>query len=47
LSDKSLAIRGFSSDSDGEKSLGFMLSHADMEELPLLLRPGNDVEIRN
>lgn len=47
LSDKSLAIRGFSSDSDGEKSLGFVLSHADMEELPLLLRPGNDVEIRN
>ena len=47
LSDKSLAIRSFSSDSDGEKSLGFMLSHADMEELPLLLRPGNDVEIRN
>ena len=46
LSDKSLAIRCFSSDSDGEQSLGFMLSHADMEELPLLLRPGNDVEIK-
>lgn len=47
LSDKSLAIRGFSTDSDEVTNLGFVLSHADMEELPLLLRPGNDVEIRN
>lgn len=47
LSDKSLAIRGFSADSDEDPGLGFVLSHADMEELPLLLRPGNDVEIRN
>lgn len=46
LSDKSLAIRSFSSDSEDDQSLGFMLSHADMEELPLLLRPGNDVEIK-
>ena len=46
LSDKSLAMRSFSSDSDDEQSLGFKLSHADMEELPLLLRPGNDVEIK-
>lgn len=47
LSDKSLAIRGISNDSNEVSGLGFQLSHADMEELPLLLRPGNDVEIRN
>lgn len=47
LSDKSLAIRGFANDDEDDSSLGFVLSHADMEELPLLLRPGNDVEIRN
>lgn len=46
LSDKSLAIRSFSSDNEEEQGLGFMLSQPDMEELPLLLRPGNDVEIR-
>ncbi len=46
LSDKSLAIRCFSSDNTNEPSLGFMLSKIDMEELPLLLRPGNDVEIK-
>ena len=47
LSDKSLAIRAFSSDNTEESGLGFFLTSADMEELPLLLRPGNDVEIRN
>ena len=47
LSDKSLAIRGFTSNSEDDLGLGFVLSHADMEELPLLLRPGNEVEIRN
>lgn len=46
LSDKSLAIRSVSSDSENDQSLGFMLSQSDMEELPLLLRPGNDVEIK-
>lgn len=47
LSDKSLTIRGFEGQSEDDLGLGFVLSHADMEELPLLLRPGNDVEIRN
>lgn len=47
LSDKSLAIRAVSSDNEEDFSFGFFLSPADMEELPLLLRPGNDVEIRN
>ena len=47
LSDKSLAIRAYSADNDDDMQLGFFLSHADMEELPLLLRSGNDVEIRN
>lgn len=47
LSDKSLAIRAFSTDNSDDLQLGFFLSPSDMEELPLLLRPGNDVEIRN
>lgn len=47
LSDKSLAIRAFSSDNQDNLELGCFLDPADMEELPLLLRPGNDVEIRN
>jgi hypothetical protein len=47
LSDKSLAIRALSADNSDGMQLGFFLSDADMEELPLLLRPGNDVEIKN
>lgn len=47
LSDKSLAIRAFSADNAEDMPLGFYLYESDMEELPLLLRPGNDVEIRN
>ena len=47
LSDKSLAIRGFSADNADDVQLGFFLSDADMEELTLLLRSGNDVEIKN
>lgn len=47
LSDKSLAIRAFSKDDDDDFGHGFFLSPADMEEIPLLLRPSNDVEIRN
>lgn len=46
LSDKSLAIRAVSDDNEGDFGLGFLLSPADVEELPLLLRPGNDLEIR-
>lgn len=47
LSDKSLSIRAVSSDDTEDFGFGFYLDAADMEELPLLLRPGNDVEIRN
>ena len=47
LSDKSLAIRTFSADNADDMHLGFFLSEADMEEIPLLLRSGNDVEIKN
>ncbi|NWK54680.1 LysM peptidoglycan-binding domain-containing protein [Verrucomicrobiaceae bacterium N1E253] len=47
LSDKSLAIRAFFEGEQDDLQLGFFLSEADMEELPLLLRPGNDVEIRH
>ena len=47
LSDKSLAIRAVSADNADGMQLGFFLTSADMEELPLLLRRGNDVEIRN
>ncbi len=47
LSDKSLTIRGLKAGGGEESGRGFVLSHADMEELPLLLGPGNDVEIRN
>ncbi|MCP5535705.1 MAG: LysM peptidoglycan-binding domain-containing protein [Akkermansiaceae bacterium] len=47
LSDKSLAIRAISKDDKGDFGNGFFLSPADMEEIPLILRPGNDVEIRN
>lgn len=47
LSDKSLAIRALPEDNEDDFGLGFALSPMDMEELPLLLRPGNDVEIRN
>lgn len=47
MADKSLAIRAFSSDNQEASGLGFFLAPVDMEELPLLLRPGNDVEIRN
>jgi hypothetical protein len=47
LSDKSLAMRAVSEDDEEGFGLGFLLTSADMEELPLLLRPGNEVEIRN
>lgn len=46
LSDKSLAIRPFSADNVDELQLGFYLAEVDTEELSLLLRPGNAVEIR-
>lgn len=47
LSDKSLAIRAVPDDDGQDYGLGFLLAPADAEELPLLLRPGNEVEIRN
>ncbi len=47
LSDKSLAIRAFSADNADDLQLGFYLDEADVEELTLLLRAGNDVEIKN
>ncbi len=47
LSDKSLAIRAFSEENKEDFGRGFLLSPEDMEELPLLVRPGNEVEIRN
>lgn len=47
LSDKSLAIRALPEDDEEDMGRGFYLSAADMEELPLILRPGNDVEIKN
>jgi len=47
LSDKSLAIRAFSADNTDDLQLGFFLDEADVEELTLLLRAGNDVEIKN
>lgn len=47
LSDKSLAIRAVAEENDDDISRGFYLSVADMEELPLILRPGNDIEIKN
>lgn len=47
LSDKSLAIRAISEDDNEEFGQRFILKPADIEELPLLLRPGNDVEIKN
>lgn len=47
LSDKSLVIWPVSDETQDRFGLGFQLSAVDMEELPLLLRPGNDVEIRN
>ncbi|MBK1832322.1 LysM peptidoglycan-binding domain-containing protein [Verrucomicrobiaceae bacterium R5-34] len=47
LSDKSLAIRALPSDPEQDLGRGFYLSPVDMEELPLVLRPGNDVEIKN
>lgn len=47
LSDKSLAIRALTDDTQEDFGRGFYLSIADMEELPLILRPGNDIEIKN
>lgn len=47
LSDKSLAIRALPEDDDEDAGRGFFLAPADMEELPLVLRPGNDVEIKH
>ncbi len=47
LSDKSLSIRSIPEDDEEDYGFGFYLDPIDMEELPLLLRPGNDVEIRN
>ena len=47
LSNKSLAIRALAEDDDEQIGRGFYLSISDMEELPLILRPGNDVEIKN
>lgn len=46
LSDKSLVIRSDAEPSEGSFSFGFTLSYADMAELPLLLRPGNDIKIK-
>ncbi|MBT8037861.1 MAG: LysM domain-containing protein [Verrucomicrobiae bacterium] len=46
LSDKSLAIRAVSDENQDDMAMGFLLSRADVEELPLLLRPSNDIEIR-
>ena len=40
-------MRAVSEDDEEGFGLGFLLTSADMEELPLLLRPGNEVEIRN
>lgn len=47
LSDKSLAIRALIEENEEDIGRGFFLSAADMEELPLILRPGNDIEIKN
>jgi hypothetical protein len=48
LTDKSLAIRSFSADNNADDlQLGFFLAESDVEELTLLLRPSNDVEIKN
>ena len=47
LSDKSLAIRALAENNEDQIGRGFYLSISDMEELPLILRPGNDVEIKN
>jgi len=46
LSDKSLAIRAVSKDNADSIGRGFLLAEADVEELPLLIRSGNDLEIR-
>ena len=47
LSDKSLSIRALPEDDAEDFGLGFYLDATDMEEMPLLLRPGSDIEIRN
>ncbi|MFK7911014.1 MAG: LysM peptidoglycan-binding domain-containing protein [Akkermansiaceae bacterium] len=47
LSDKSLSIRALPEDDEEDFGFGFYLDPTDMEELPLILRPGNDIEIRN
>ncbi|MGB0776313.1 MAG: LysM peptidoglycan-binding domain-containing protein, partial [Akkermansiaceae bacterium] len=45
LENSNLALRAANSDEE-DSGLGFYLAPSDMEELPLLLRPGNEVEIR-
>jgi len=47
LSKTPLMIRGHNPADGEETGRGFFVSAADMEELSLLLRPGNDVEIRS
>jgi len=47
LSDKALAIRAYSPESSDDLQMGFFLAEPDIEELTLLLRKGNDVEIKN
>lgn len=46
LSDKSLVIRSDVEDAEDDFSVGFSLASADIAELPLLLRPGNEVTIK-
>ena len=46
LSDKSLSIRALPADDEEDLGFGFYLDPVDVEELPLLLRPGNEIEIR-
>ena len=46
LTDKSIMLRSEEDKSGEDYALGCVLSQADMEELPLLLCPGNEIEIR-
>jgi hypothetical protein len=47
LAKTQLQIRGHNPADGPESGRGFFVSSADMEELSLLLRPGNEVEIRS
>ncbi|HCC21344.1 MAG TPA: hypothetical protein DEP88_08870 [Verrucomicrobiales bacterium] len=47
LSDKSLSIRAMPENNKDDLGYGFYLDPIDVEELPLLLRSGNAVEIRS